>query len=278
MDIRKQTWLFLALALAGSAGFETLIVRTGGMHGDAGFLIIALMWTPAAAAMITKLIATRSLAGLGWRLGPSSALLTGWTTPIVYGGVPFLVAGLVGTGTFTLAKWIAPTTLLGLTMPLVLPQIVFGSIISLATATGEEIGWRGFLVPALAAQTGFWRVCVITGVIWLLFHTPLIIGAKYSGIGTPLWFNLLCFTALIGAMTPMLVALRLRSGSFWPTALMHASHNLFIQSIFAEALIPNGTTAWLVGEFGVVTPVIAVGVAAFYLWQTGIPRTQAENA
>ena len=51
---------------------------------------------------------------------------------------------------------------------------------------------------------------------------------------------------------------------------MHASHNLFIQSIFAKALIPNATTPWLVGEFGVITPVACVLVAAAYFWWTGL--------
>ena len=123
---------------------------------------------------------------------------------------------------------------------------VVGTAISLFSATGEEIGWRGFLVPALAERFGFWGVSMISAAIWTAYHLPLIFFAGYSGQGVPLGYSLACFCAMVFAISPLLTALRLRSGTFWTTALMHASHNLFIQSIFASAFNPTATTPWLV--------------------------------
>jgi membrane protease YdiL (CAAX protease family) len=44
--------------------------------------------------------------------------------------------------------------------------------------------------------------------------------------------------------------LRLRSGSVWPAAILHASHNLFVQAFFDRVTVDTGPTRWLTGEFG----------------------------
>jgi CAAX protease family protein len=44
--------------------------------------------------------------------------------------------------------------------------------------------------------------------------------------------------------------LRLSSGSFWPAALMHASHNVVIQSVLDKATIATPLINWWTGEFG----------------------------
>jgi membrane protease YdiL (CAAX protease family) len=61
--------------------------------------------------------------------------------------------------------------------------------------------------------------------------------------------------------------LRLKSNSVWPSVIMHASHNAFIQTFFTPLTTPKGTiTAYAIDEFGFVTPVLAV-VIAVYLWR-----------
>ena len=57
---------------------------------------------------------------------------------------------------------------------------VLGSCIS---ALGEELGWRGFLVPQLANVASFPRVELIGGAIWALLHYPIIPFADYRGAG-----------------------------------------------------------------------------------------------
>jgi len=39
---------------------------------------------------------------------------------------------------------------------------------------GEEFGWRGYLLPRLAPLGGI-SAAIITGVIWGLWHTPVIV-------------------------------------------------------------------------------------------------------
>src|SRR5207245_10046572 len=85
--------------------------------------------------------------------------------------------------------------------------------------------------------------------IWALWHFPLIIFADYNG-GTPTWYSCLCFFVMVVALGVIFAWLRLRSGSVWPAAILHASHNLFVQAFFDRVTVDTGPTRWLTSEFG----------------------------
>jgi membrane protease YdiL (CAAX protease family) len=58
---------------------------------------------------------------------------------------------------------------------------------------------------------------------------------------------------------------RLKSGSLWTGVMLHASHNLFIQSFFTPITANTKHTAWFSDEFGVVVPAVTV-IFAIYFW------------
>jgi hypothetical protein len=60
--------------------------------------------------------------------------------------------------------------------------------------------------------------------------------------------------------------LRLRSASVWPAALLHASHNLFVQGFFDRVTVDTGRTRWLTTEFGAALAV-TIGVTAWLFWR-----------
>jgi membrane protease YdiL (CAAX protease family) len=84
--------------------------------------------------------------------------------------------------------------------------------------------------------------------------------ADYNA-GTPGWYAVPCFAAMVVALAVVLAWLRLRSGSVWPAAILHASHNLFVQGFFDQVTVDTGPTKWLTGEFGagLALAFIAVG-------------------
>ena len=151
------------------------------------------------------------------------------------------------------------------TVVYVLLTASFGLVGNLATALGEEIGWRGFLVPELFKTMGFTSTALISGVVWAFWHYPILIWGDYHA-GTPTWYGLTCFTVLVVAMSFVFAWMRLKSGSLWVAALLHASHNLYIQDIFSPLTSNTGKTAWFMDEFGAVLPVVAVGFA-IYFWR-----------
>jgi membrane protease YdiL (CAAX protease family) len=59
---------------------------------------------------------------------------------------------------------------------------------------------------------------------------------------------------------------RLKSGSLWTGAILHASHNLYVQGIFTPLTADRGKTAWFIDEFGAVLPIVTVAFA-IYFWR-----------
>jgi membrane protease YdiL (CAAX protease family) len=90
-------------------------------------------------------------------------------------------------------------------------------------ALGEEIGWRGFLIPRLPpARPGI--VAVGMAAVWLAWHLPLMLWlgsdqAPLTALGIAL------FGAELLGLTAFLNFLRTHSGSTWTAALAHGSHN-----------------------------------------------------
>jgi len=102
----------------------------------------------------------------------------------------------------------------------VLPLAAF---INLLPALGEEIGWRGWLLPKLM-PLGAVPAILISGVIWGLWHAPLILlGYNYPGV--PGWLGLTAMIGMCIVFGAIFGWLRLRSGSVWPAALAHAAFN-----------------------------------------------------
>ncbi len=142
--------------------------------------------------------------------------------------------------------------------------VTVGMLINMLAATGEEIGWRGFLVPQLAKFTSFHGTALISAVIWTLYHLPVLLFADYNGGTTPVWYSLVCFTLMVFAASYVFAWIRLESGSLWPAALLHSSHNLFIQAVFDSSTKDTGPTKYLTGEFGAGL-VLTIGIVALLI-------------
>jgi membrane protease YdiL (CAAX protease family) len=260
MNIRnlpKDLWTFAGFLLAGSVLFYGLIIAFGGLE-NFQIGVLGLMWVPGLSAIATVLIHRRGLKSLGWRLGNPRYLLIGYLLPLVYAAIPYGIVWLTRLGAIntenqpSLIGWVFFATV--------------GVLSSLVTALGEEIGWRGYLVPRLTEFISFRKTTLIVGGIWLLWHTPLILFADYRNPDTPIWYSWICFAFLVMGINFAFSWLRMRSGSLWPSALMHASHNLFIQTIFDAMTVNTGITAYLTGEFGAGLAIMGLVVGIFFYW------------
>jgi uncharacterized protein len=129
---------------------------------------------------------------------------------------------------------------------------------------GEEIGWRGLLVPELAKRYSFTTTSLISGAIWAIWHFPVLLFGTYNNAGAPLWFGLICFTVLVLGISFAINWFRIKSGSLWTTVLLHASHNIFIQAVFTPMTGATWLTPYVIDEFGIGLAVVAVFVAYFF--------------
>ncbi len=277
-------YLYLALTLVFSSVFYGLIIWSGHLAAGSGVFAYGLMWCPALAALVTCRVLGRNIRSLAWRWPKGKYIALAYFIPLAYATLAY---GAVWG--FRLGDWNSEFVSqiardLGLRgMPawgsLAIYVVLFGTVIllrSLASALGEEIGWRGFLVPELAKQNTFTKLSLLTGAIWAVWHSPILLFADYNA-GTNRWYALGCFTVMVVSMSFTMAWLTLKSGSLWPAALFHASHNLFIQAILENLMRNTGQTLWYTTEFGAA---LAVTSAAFgvYFWTRRAEVEQAPRA
>jgi hypothetical protein len=87
-----------------------------------------------------------------------------------------------------------------------------------------------------------------------------------------------CFCALTIGCSVVATWFRLVSNSVWPCAILHASHNLFIQGFFTPLTASRGAlTAYAIDEFGVAVPLIIV-LFAIGFWLNRDRALQAAGA
>ena len=264
MDARNRIILFLVLTYGFSSIFYVRIASEGKLRM---LPVLGLMWCPGVAALIVRLVSQRNLRGTGWKWGPTrwqvlSYLLPAGLCVAVYGFV-----WLTGIGSFT-AAGLALGKEVGVKIPLptaIVAIATLGLIQGAVFTLGEEIGWRGFLVPELAQVSSFTTTALITGAAWSAYHYPLILFADYHG-AAPKWFALIVFTWMLVASSFVYAWLRLKSGSVWTGVILHASHNLFIQEIFDPLTKDHGLTRYVTTEFGVGLA-LAYTVVALYFWR-----------
>jgi membrane protease YdiL (CAAX protease family) len=268
---RKKILVFLVLTFLFSAFFYVLIARAGSIQSYA----LGLMWCPGLAAMLTNLAFQRNLRGMGWKPGPAKYLLAGYALPLLYTLVVYSIVWLSGLGKLSIQEFaqeaaarygVASQSPFGFALIYFLVMATLGFVSSCLSAFGEEIGWRGLLVPELSRETTFTGAALISGAIWALWHYPAIILGDYRTPGLPLWFALVCFTVLVIGISFAFAWLRLKSGSLWPAVFLHASHNLFIQGIFTPLTQNTGFTPYVIDEFGIGLALAALGLA-FWFWR-----------
>ena len=240
-----------------------------------------LMWGgPALSAIIVRLVTERSIAGIGWGLNSPRWLWIALALPVAYGLPPYLIAWGAGLAAFAPSQW--PGALpYGLhvngmfaALGLILTVGLFDKV---SRALGEEIGWRGLLVPELLKVTSFRNTALISGLVWALWHFPLIIFADYKAAGTPVPFQLGCFAVMVVSSSFLYAWLRMRSGSVWPAALLHAAHNLLIQSLLDQATVNRSGAFYLTTEFGAGIAACTVLVAWLVLGRTPRPLSASSR-
>ncbi|MGH7507156.1 MAG: CPBP family glutamic-type intramembrane protease, partial [Longimicrobiales bacterium] len=231
---RRAIVTYLLLTLALSAIFWTIMIRAGTLGVGGGIFVLLLMWCPGVSGLASQLIHHRTLRGLGWHWGSTRDQLISYFLPVLYGGVVYGMVWATGLGVFESAR--IPAGGMARFLAVV---ATLGFLQSLLSATGEEIGWRGFLVPHLSRVTSFRNTALISGGVWAVWHWPILLFADYNA-GTVWWFGLACFSIMVVGLSFAMAWLRLHSGSLWTGAILHATHNLYIQGVFDRVTVDSG--------------------------------------
>ena len=133
---------------------------------------------------------------------------------------------------------------------------IAGMLLGIPTSTGEEVGWRGYLLPRLI-QARVAQPILLTSLIWGAWHLPVILGCRLvgplNGLGGSVMVAALPFGAILSWV-------RLRTGSIWPSVMVHTLWNALINGGFTFATQNPTANIWIAenGILVIVTFVLAV--------------------
>ena len=135
---------------------------------------LAAMWGPAVAAIVVSLLRRRSLKEIGWKIPRMKWLVAGWLIPVAVSFAAYGLIWMAGLGTVPNPTFLQRARLtLGMASQsngvVIVAAFAYISILGLLpgmmAAIGEEIGWRGFLVPELAKWMSFRKAALVSGAI-----------------------------------------------------------------------------------------------------------------
>src|ERR1043165_1473098 len=75
--------------------------------------------------------------------------------------------------------------------------IIAGIPVLIILAMGEELMWRGLLYTELSKRYSFVTTSLVIGVLWSVWHYPVIIHTRFIYADRPLWFALIAFTMVV---------------------------------------------------------------------------------
>ena len=187
--------VFFVLLIACTAVGYWLIFRLG--------RATPIMLSVGVATILTCLIRKRKLAALGWGWGCWKYQWMSYLLPLNIAFVAYLIIWFAGFGGWYSSEFVVQQmqsyNLSGWSDASVivfhfLLTATYSFVLLLPSVLGEELGWRGFLVPELAKFLSFTNVALISGLIWAVWHWPLILMGLYGNEGG--WASTRCRSRL----------------------------------------------------------------------------------
>jgi uncharacterized protein len=257
---RRGLAIYFTILVLLSAPIQALIIYLDLNAGENGMvswlvLISALMFVPTISSVVARLILKEGFSDVSFRFGGRRGrklILLAFAFPLVVG----LVAYGIGWATGLVGFHVPPTGLGGW-----VAGIAVLILLNVVLSSGEEIGWRGYMLTRLI-DAGVPRPVLASGLIWGLWHFPLILWAGYADGPSPLLSLALLMVTTV-TFGYVLARVRLETGSVWPAVALHAEWNAIIQGGFDPATTGATRTMW-VGETGVFVA-LALIVAAVIL-------------
>lgn len=235
---------FLALTFGLSWTSALLLYVAGIEIGTLRGLILTtvlFMWAPAVAAIGVQLYHGESIrTTTGLRLGQPGWILLAWLAPVAFVAATIAVGTVFPDVTFT-TNYEEYLLDFGLTQEeaeaavaeleafpgppafvLVGQGLIAGLTLNALAALGEELGRRGLLLKELS-PLGFWKLSGITGVIWGVWHAPVILQG-HNFPESPV-AGIFVMTLVTVVVSPVYTYLTVRAKSVLAATFFHGSFN-----------------------------------------------------
>ena len=269
LQARRGLAVYFAIVVPLTAVFQAIILSTG----DFFPWFIPLMWSPAAASVVARLVLREGFADVSFRFGGGRTwkyIGLALVLPIIIGLVAYGIAWMSGLAQFDPKPAGLVAQLVGdATSPLTVFLVTLALAATVGTAfgclltAGEEIGWRGYMLTRLI-DSGVPRPVLVSGLIWGLWHLPLILGGVlYADSPSPVLAAAI-FMVSVTSFAYVLARLRLETGSIWPAIVGHASYNSIIQGAFDPATRGAGAPLWVGMEAGILVALTVLVTAVVF--------------
>lgn len=239
---KKRLIIFITLTIV-IAWIVFLLVPIFGLPYGTGMSVVIIasaMFAPALSSVLTRLITKEGFGNMYLRphfKGHAKDYLLVYFGPTVLlllsGAIYFLIfpgsfdpelTALKGMVTSSGKQGLTASNLL---IVQVLVFVVFGPLVNIIPTMGEELGWRGYLLPKLRMFLSDRASLIITGTIWGIWHLPIIVmGHNY---GTSYWgypwlgiFAMIVFCVTLGTIEGY-ISIKLQSAI--PAAMIHSTVN-----------------------------------------------------
>jgi membrane protease YdiL (CAAX protease family) len=255
---RRGLLIYFAVLVPLSALIQAAIISAdldGGANGLLAWIVLinALMLVPTIASVIARLTLREGFAdvafGIGGRAG-RNAIGLAIVFPIMIGLVAYglgWTTGVVGFEPRPVAEWLA--------------ALIIVLMLNLLVSSGEEIGWRGYMLMRLI-DAGVPQPIIVSSLIWGAWHIPLVLWAGFANGPSPIFSAAVLMVTTL-ALGYVLARMRLVTGSVWPAIALHVAWNTLIQAGFDPLVVGTQKTLWI-GETRVVTALTLLVAVAIY--------------
>lgn len=252
-----------------------LLLRDGNAAVYRALLSVS-MFCPLVAVLAAKRIALHQPTGIGWKVrGKRCYWLAAWFGPAVFTVLAALLYFAVFSSRLDLSgSWLVTVyggemdaetlrSQLGVSnlsymLETGLFAITLAPPINMLFAVGEEAGWRGYMMPQLKERFGLLNGRLLGGVIWGVWHWPIMLltgyeyGTNYLGapvLGLVVWC-VVCF-----ALNTLLDWLYEKTGCIWVSAIAHGAFNA-VAALFTVLTYPADAYYNVLGP----TPIGLIGM------------------
>ena len=226
--------------------YASLLLIRDGNAALYRLLLTVSMFCPLLAVLLVQKAFQRQPTGIGWKVqGRRRWWLAAWFGPAVFTVLAAVLYFAVFPHRLDLSgSWLATAyggemdaeTLrrelgvsnLSYMLETGLFAVTLAPPINMLAAVGEEAGWRGYMMPHLKEQLGLLNGRLLGGVIWGVWHWPIMLltgyeyGTNYLGapvLGLVVWC-VVCF-----ALNTLLDWLYEKTGCIWVSAIAHGAFN-----------------------------------------------------
>lgn len=266
----KRIIIFMILAYIPNYVLEIAFSdHEGGMtSGAAGFTV---MIYPALANILTRIITKEGVEehylkahfGKNKRMYTIAALL-----PLVWGLLNLFAAHFLFDSSTDMGALLKENTE-GAGMKGFIPIVLMAYITSIPLifmGFGEEFGWRAYLTPKLEKLMPRGAACCVTGVIWAVWHAPLIwygydFGRDYPGFP---YVGILAMCAVCIPLSYMLTWMTEKTKSVYPAAICHMAidkvMNLSVAAMVSKEVLKNNSLLLGLLSIGLIPTIVSAAI------------------